>query len=481
MSLPSPSNAAVGGSPTEPQKSVAAVAAASPVAAHTAASPVAAHTAAQVADPVPTAAVADPGTPWALQVSAPVDPRKQFIADQLTAWTTSSLGWIAALPVPDALKVNLEGTLWTLRRGVFNLAPTVAPITLTGLSSAPVDARVDAVDPEGDAITYRLVSGPKSGNVQLNSDGTFTYTPGAGFDGVDSFVVVAQDGGLHINLVDPFRGAGTGAGALFNQGAIKYSFNYTTGAEYWSTDARAALQTAANTLSAYFLVTAPVVVNYDVTGINDPTKSLLASAGSNLISQNPGYWQTVVQNKLLTGVDSNGAAPDGGINWNWSHSWSLGDTVDANSYDFKSTAMHELLHSFGFLSYVDKPGSNTDKEWTLFASFLVTAAGTKPIGSDYAWSSDFDPYLTGAYGGLYFDGANAVAGYGGQLVPLYTPNPWEDGSSMSHLDDATFTGANQQIMNATTDTGLGIRVLSPIERGILKDIGYTVVIPPPGT
>ena len=443
--------------------------------------PAAASVAAGHADPVPTAAAADPGTPWALQVSAPVDPRQQLIADQLTAWTSSSRGWIDSLPVPDALKWNLEGALWTVRRGFFNLAPTVAPITLTGLSTTPKDGRVDAFDPEGDAISYRLVSGPRSGAVQLNADGTFTYTPGAGFDGVDSFVVLAQDAGLHLNLVDPFRGAGTGAGVLFNQGAIKYAFNYTTGAEFWSTEARNALQASANSLSAYFLVTAPVVVNYDVTGINDPTKGLLASAGSNLVSESPGFWQTVVQNKLLSGVDSNGAAADGEINWNWSHSWALGDSVDSDSYDFDSTAMHELLHSFGFLSYVGTPGSNTDKEWTLFASFLVTAAGAKPIRPDYTWDSAFDPYLTGADGGLYFGGANAVNGYGGNLVPLYTPNPWEDGSSMSHLDDATFTGSNQQIMNAKTDTGLGIRILSAIERGILEDIGYTVVIPPPGT
>jgi hypothetical protein len=46
---------------------------------------------------------------------------------------------------------------------------------------------------------------------------------------------------------------------------------------------------------------------------------------------------------------------------------------------------------------------------------------------------------------------------------------------MSHLDDATFTGPDQKMMNAQTDKGLGVRVLSPIEIGILKDIGYTVV------
>jgi hypothetical protein len=322
-----------------------------------------------------------------------------------------------------------------------------------------------------------LVKGPASGSVQLNADGTFAYTPGTGFEGVDSFVVMAQDAGLHVNLVDLFRGDGTAAGALVNEGAIKFAFNYTTGADYWSTDARNALQSAANSVAAYFLVTSPVVIDYDVTGENDPATSLLAAAGSDLVTNTAGFWRTVVQNKLLSGVDSNGAAADGEIDWNWGTSWALGDTVGGDSFDFTSTAMHELLHSFGFLSYVAQPGSNTNTAWPLFASFITAADGTNAIGADYAWNTALDPNLTGTNGGLYFGGANAVAAYGGQLVPLYTPNPWESGSSMSHLDDTTFTGSDQQLMNAKTDTGLGVRVLSPIELGLLEDIGYTVVVP----
>jgi hypothetical protein len=447
-----------------------------PAAASVAAPKVSKIVAAQ-ADSSSSAAAADPVIPWALQVTAPANARKQVIADQVTSWTNSSTGWIDSLPVPAALKWNLEGALWTVRRGFLNLAPTVAPVTVTGLSDAPVTGHVDAVDPEGDAIVYRLVKGPASGSLQLNADGTFSYTPGTGFEGVDSFVVMAQDVGPHVNLVDLFRGDGTAAGALVNEGAIKFAFNYTTGADYWSTDARNALQLAANSVATYFLVPSPVTIDYDVTGENDSATSLLAAAGSDLVTNTAGFWRTVVQNKLLSGVDSNGAAADGEIDWNWGTSWALGDTVGSDSFDFTSTAMHELLHSFGFLSYVAQPGSNTNTAWPLFASFITAADGTKAIGAGHAWNSALDSNLTGANGGLYFGGANAVAAYGGQLVPLYTPNPWESGSSMSHLDDTTFTGSNQQLMNAKTDTGLGVRVLSPVELAMLEDIGYTVVVP----
>lgn len=49
-------------------------------------------------------------------------------------------------------------------------------------------------DPDGDTITAVLVSGPSNGTLTLNSDGSFTYTPNAGFHGKDSFTYNAFDG-----------------------------------------------------------------------------------------------------------------------------------------------------------------------------------------------------------------------------------------------------------------------------------------------
>lgn len=431
--------------------------------------------AAAVPAPVVTAAAA-PVTPWALQVVSATNPYEKALSYHLGGAFMAMQALIAQLPLADPLKGMLTGTAYTARRTLLNQAPTVAPLTLTGSSDAPVAGRVSAVDAEGDPISYRLVRGPTAGNLTLNADGSFTYTPGQGFDGVDSFVVMAQDLGLHVNLLDPFRGAGTSAGAVFNEGAIKFAFTYTTGANYWSTDAKSALESSAVRLAAYFMITKPVTLTYDVTGESDTTINTLASAGSDLISNAPGFRRTVVQNKLLSGVDSNGAAADGTIDWNFGDSWAYGNAVAGNQFDFVSTAMHELMHSFGFLSNVGPAGSNTNLEWTLFAGFTTTSTGRRMINSRGVWNTAYDPNLTGAGGGLYFDGTNAVAAYGGP-VPLFTPNPWQEGSSASHLDDATFTGSNQQLMNAISGLGLGVRVLSPIEQGIMQDLGYTVVVP----
>src|SRR5690606_33886749 len=55
-------------------------------------------------------------------------------------------------------------------------------------------------DPDMDLITAALVDGPAHGNLTLNPDGSFIYTPTPGFSGVDSFIYTANDGLVDSNL-----------------------------------------------------------------------------------------------------------------------------------------------------------------------------------------------------------------------------------------------------------------------------------------
>jgi hypothetical protein len=73
-------------------------------------------------------------------------------------------------------------------------------------------------DPEGGTLSAVLVSGPANGVLLLNSDGSFTYTPDAGFSGVDGFSYQAHDdAGLASNtavvtITVTATGGGTQAG-----------------------------------------------------------------------------------------------------------------------------------------------------------------------------------------------------------------------------------------------------------------------------
>ncbi|WP_188315810.1 Ig-like domain-containing protein, partial [Chitinophaga agrisoli] len=49
-------------------------------------------------------------------------------------------------------------------------------------------------DPDGDVLTATLLGVPANGRVTLNADGSLVYTPGADFNGTDSFTYLACDG-----------------------------------------------------------------------------------------------------------------------------------------------------------------------------------------------------------------------------------------------------------------------------------------------
>ena len=378
----------------------------------------------------------------------------------------------------------IEGIALLVRRTFFNQAPSVSPVQLTGQSEGPITGSIGASDPEGDRIVYSLTGDARYGSVAIDSAGGYTYTPGPDFTGIDTFTVAAADPGFHVNLLDLFRPPSTTASVAVRQGVgagslLQFQFVYGSGGQFWSPAARSSLASAAAALAAYIVVDSPVVVTFDVSGEFNPLSSTLATAGSDFISSDPGFLPTVVQHKIITGVDSNGSTADGEINWNFAQNWATGDSIAYGQYDLESVALHELTHTLGFLSYTDQPGSNTGTTWTVFDSFLVNSDGTKVIGSDYIWRNAYTPNLTGGNGGLYVGGADAVAAYGG-LVPIYTPGSWESGSSVSHLNDRVFGGANRKLMNAQVFSGLGIRVLSPVELAILADLGYTIA-PQPGS
>ncbi|MDZ7885040.1 MAG: Ig-like domain-containing protein [Mycobacterium sp.] len=205
---------------------------------------------------------------------------RQLVASQISALMGTGRTLISILPVADPFKSWLYGSLSGTRRTLFNQAPWLSPTQITAEGDLPIVGTLGARDLEGDRIRFAIVTGPGSGTVVIEDDGTFTYTPNPGFTGVDNFMVSATDLGTHINLLDPFRSASTRAALLVNQSAVTFVFNYTTGSQYWSPEARSALQRAATNLMGQFIVSTPVVVTYDITGENSTGTNTLASVDS---------------------------------------------------------------------------------------------------------------------------------------------------------------------------------------------------------
>lgn len=248
---------------------------------------------------------------------------------------------------------------------------------------------------------------------------------------------------------------------------VTFAFNYLDSS--WTPEAKTALESTANTLATRFTVTSPTTLTLNVTGMNKRGSLTLAYSSADFASGGNGFFGTVIQTKILTGVDPNGSSADATITYNFAYPWALGDTVSTGQYDLKAVALHELLHAFGFLTGTETP-TNSNRNWSAYDKFLSTSTGTRVIDSNFSIIRSYVGNFTGSNGGLFFSGTNAVAANGGKPVKLYTPSPWSGGSSVSHVDPVANPGF---VMKPSYPSGkLGPRVLSPVEVAIMKDL-YT--------
>lgn len=296
----------------------------------------------------------------------------------------------------------------------------------------------------------------------------------AGLLGISAFCPAAQAVvTFAFNFADP---AGTG-------------FNDPAHPEY-----KAGLLAAGQTMGSYFAHTATVTMM--VTSINDPNSGTLASAGSGIISTTGanGFYRTIVQTKVITNgaTDLNGAADDGEVTVNLGSPFQYNPTaaIGANQIDFQGTIIHELTHAFGFASvFSQTPDTTSPSLYTIFDSLLTDASGAPLINrSTFVFDASKLSTLTGgnntlkatpSANGEFFSGANARAGFGGNAVPIFCPNPYQPGSSGSHVDDNT-QATHFYLMAAATESGpamMGVtmvRTYSTAEAGIMTDLGYTL-------
>ena len=88
-------------------------------------------------------------------------------------------------------------------------APTGPPVAVddayatsedTVLNVAAAGVLGNDTDPDGNALTASLVSGPAHGSLTLNGNGSFSYTPAVDYNGPDSFTYRANDGASDSNV-----------------------------------------------------------------------------------------------------------------------------------------------------------------------------------------------------------------------------------------------------------------------------------------
>jgi hypothetical protein len=110
--------------------------------------------------------------------------------------TTNLNGYYPLQAVTSATN-DFGGGNRTLTQGGTLATDASGPPVQTGFTTARntvLNGRLWASDPDGNPITFSLQTGSANGTVVVNANGTFTYTPTAGFTGTTSFVFRVSDG-----------------------------------------------------------------------------------------------------------------------------------------------------------------------------------------------------------------------------------------------------------------------------------------------
>jgi len=286
------------------------------------------------------------------------------------------------------------------------------------------------------------------------------------------------------------------------QANITFEFDYSANAAgvgfldaSYGAVRKAALTDAGNRFSDMFgsFFSNIATIQLSVSSFDNANTNTLAYAGTSysypLSSKSTGGFvlTEITKSKLQSGVDRNGSQSDATLNVNWGYAWDIDPNVNNTSqFDFYSVINHELTHTLGFGSTIDSTGADLfgvglsqPGLWNSFDQFLTDGNGNAVIDHGTHLTNQ-TTWAQASVGGssLYFNGANAVAANGGNLVGLYSPTTWQDGSSASHLDTvaAAYSG---MMMTHSIGPGVEERGYSAVEVGILTDLGYTRIAPVP--
>jgi len=120
-------------------------------------------------------------------------------ADQLTQLTFQPLRTennvdvtVTYLPIYEN-RVEAATTMTISIHGKKDQIPVAEDSAMETYKNLANSGNLKAYDPEGDVLTYTVTRGPKRGELAVNDDGSFTYTPKKNKVGTDSFTYTVTD------------------------------------------------------------------------------------------------------------------------------------------------------------------------------------------------------------------------------------------------------------------------------------------------
>ncbi|BAW80870.1 hypothetical conserved protein [Candidatus Nitrosoglobus terrae] len=231
-----------------------------------------------------------------------------------------------------------------------------------------------------------------------------------------------------------------------------------------------------NTLNAVFdylntVIDSNGTLDYEVKDSNNlPNSSNLAAGSSLYFPSLNGFQDGLAFDHIMTGIDPYPSSYDGLVTFNFGKNWNSSlDTPAANQYDLYSVALHEITHALGFRTLLNEAGNSQISDsnpgvFTTWDSHLVLGDGDPLFNSAGKFIGSTTDLVSND---IYFSGTEANLANGGKPVQVYAPSTWS-ASSLAHLD------VSSDLMYPFSFRGEEKRQYSPIDLGILQDLGYTL-------
>ena len=198
-------------------------------------------------------------------------------------------------------------------------------------------------------------------------------------------------------------------------------------------------------------------------------------------------WYPSALANALAGRDLDKNNPEIVIQVNSAAAWNTRNDgrPTGSEYDLQSVFIHELGHGLGFLStdsYDPFFGYGSIEQPTPYDAYLQLDDGRR-LSDLPSPSIELGKALTGT---LMWSGAKGIAANGGVKPRIYTPSRYENGSSVSHIDEFTFASSGiNSLMTPSLDAGEVFRSPGPLLLAMMEDMrikppaGIAIGIPNP--
>jgi hypothetical protein len=217
---------------------------------------------------------------------------------------------------------------------------------------------------------------------------------------------------------------------------------------------------------------------------------VLGSCGATVFYSNfdnapiPNTYYSIALVEKITGKEQScpSDSPDLIARFNSQISWysSTDGKTSSQKYDFVSIALHEITHGLGFTGYLQVNTATSTGFWansakypSIFDQYIEDFNKRRLTNTTYYKNSSNTLYKALTSNQLY-SGSPVAYAWGFENRPrLYVPSVFSNGSSIYHLNDATYlAGTENSLMTHSAGTGEAIHSPGPLTAGIMGDLGW---------